>query len=277
MAKNWNYIIEGNVIRICKKDSVHSIDTYYINKYIEYIKPDLAYDAQLLSAIKILREIRNYNMGDLCASKEKNFIDYAFPEKRYSIDTSGNIEGSETNMASAYSPIVLPIVKWNEIKAALKTFSEFPTLKAFGGILGAILAFLLGGIDLLLWIAIISGIFHALFGNLPDKVEIDTYKSQFFKRIQFFLLPFAIIAVCNMVFYTFYLTNTLISPEIITFVRGFIIGAIVVYDCTGIIKKIHNMGFPIPKGSLAFGKALGETLQGVKKTFFDSFNRYLNE
>ncbi|WP_373845441.1 phage holin family protein [Clostridium sp.] len=184
----------------------------------------------------------------------------------------GEMSRPKFNQFSKYNAVAFPILKLSDIKKAFCVLVDKPILTTFGSFIGAIIAFLMGGVDILLWIMFFSGILSFMCGNLPVQTPKLPFASELIKRIQFFVFPFIIVASANLAIYVIMITTSS-SNRFFMFIRGFIIAVLVMRDTCSIFLRIEKMGFHIPKSIKILIKAFKNAGSKWKDEFIDTFKQ----
>ena len=175
-------------------------------------------------------------------------------------------------MSALYNPPDMPLLNFDEIKCAYGTLAETPTVKTLLGLIGAIFAYFVGGIDGLVLTMIASGIVYAVVGNTPSKVKYSNLAIILLKRLQCFALPFVILALINMVFYACTLGN-FFRLEYVAGLRVFVIIILIASNTLGAFQRIEENGYKIPVPIVATAKAID---QGLRTGFTTTLTNILN-
>ena len=99
-----------------------------------------------------------------------------------------------------------PLLRWDEFKHRFYDLSGDSAIQMIVGFASALLAFLYGEVTLPLGVLLFSSTLRLIIGNCPAE-EREAYSAssvyiKMYKRFQYFMAPFLLVAVANLVILT---------------------------------------------------------------------------
>jgi len=151
---------------------------------------------------KLMRTHHNlHKMSPLKAAKWSQQNDEYLTEKQHKIRYLPMFEGRPLAMAAA-----APLLRWDEFKHRLYDLSGGSAWQIILSFASALLAFLYGEMTLPLAVLLIVSFIRLFLGNCPSQ-QLEVYKAspvyiKMYKRIQYFIVPFLLVAVANLIILT---------------------------------------------------------------------------
>jgi hypothetical protein len=251
------YTCEGNVIRVQQED--FSENEYLMKKYIEYCRPDLSIKDKQVLYNSVFAMVGAFEPTTELSQKLVKACNGSISNV-YTLNSWSNNQVENVSVASMYLPPDIPFIEMREIKETLRDFGDIPSAKTVLSLISAIITWLFGGIDSLIWIMVFSGILYALVGNVPKDKEYDNVFAATLKRVQFFIFPFFVLAGLNLIIYACTLGDFLKIDHIIL-IRSFSITFIIIANIVGMLKKLEQYGYNIPLPILSIINSIDEGLR----------------
>jgi len=277
LYNNSTIISDGSVLRIVENNS--GIGTYNLRNLIRYSKDDYLKEEAEYILLQVAKSLKRYDIpydvGTYCVYIRQNVGRTRIVKPLIYYPTYNEAKWKRRiKMLSGASatPATFPFLSIEEIKSAWYGITKKPLLPAIAGLIGSILSLLLGGLDFGIWLLVLACSFNFVFGKRIYGDEKVAFYKKVMKRIQFFIFPFVILSVINLLSYTLVFTETFKENHFLL-VRGFVIFWLIIANVTSIFEGLEEKGYITPKQILSIKTAIEKSSKDAFKTFISSLTK----